>query len=165
MIMANKKNMGIGAVIVLLMAAYFGLDAQQNDLRSTQNIPQQQNTSIAQNRVAVKDDLDKIQHAFQYRQSDIQVQSSGKVIAVLRDDNEGSRHQKFLLELDNGQTVLVAHNIDLSPRIDSLQKGDRVDFNGEYEYSDKGGVIHWTHLDPQQKHAHGWLKHQGKTYQ
>ncbi len=93
------------------------------------------------------------------------MQSSGKVIALLRDDNEGSRHQKFLLELANGQTVLVAHNIDLAPRIEALQKGDQVDFYGEYEHSDKGGVIHWTHLDPAQKHAHGWLKHQGKTYQ
>ncbi|MBA5764809.1 DUF3465 domain-containing protein, partial [Vibrio sp. 404] len=27
-----------------------------------------------------------------------------------------------------------------------------------------GGVIHWTHKDPRNKHAHGWLKHQGRTY-
>ncbi len=164
MMMANKKNMGIGAVIALLIATYLGIDYQQNNLESIQNLPQQQNQSIPQHH-SVKDDLDKIQQAFQYQKSNIQVQSSGKVIALLRDDNEGSRHQKFLLELANGQTVLVAHNIDLAPRIEALQKGDQVDFYGEYEHSDKGGVIHWTHLDPAQKHAHGWLKHQGKTYQ
>jgi hypothetical protein len=50
------------------------------------------------------------------------------VKAILRDDNEGSRHQKFILSLDNGLTVLVAHNIDLAPRIDHLRKGDRVEF-------------------------------------
>ena len=165
MMMANKKNMGIGAVIALLIATYLGIDYQQTNLESAQILPEQQNQSIPQHQYPVKDDLDKIQQAFQHQKSNMQVQSSGKVIALLRDDNEGSRHQKFLLELANSQTVLVAHNIDLAPRIEALQKGDQVDFYGEYEYSDKGGVIHWTHLDPAQKHAHGWLKHQGKTYQ
>jgi hypothetical protein len=67
--------------------------------------------------------------------------------------------------LQNGLTVLVAHNIDLSPRIDGLQKGDALEFYGEYEYSGKGGVIHWTHHDPQQRHVDDWLKYKGRTYQ
>ena len=50
------------------------------------------------------------------------------MIALLKDDNEGSRHQKFILELSTGQTVLVAHNIDLAPRIQNIQKGDQVVF-------------------------------------
>ena len=64
------------------------------------------------------------------------------MVVLLKDDNEGFRHQKFILELSSGQTVLVAHNIDLAPRIQNIQKGDQVEFFGEYEYSDKGGVIH-----------------------
>ena len=85
--------------------------------------------------------------------------------AVLRDDNEGSRHQKFILSLDNGLTILVAHNIDLAPKIENLRKGDMVEFFGEYEYSAQGGVIHWTHRDPNHRHEDGWLKHNGKIYQ
>ena len=95
----------------------------------------------------------------------MQVRASGRVIAILPDDNEGSRHQKFILKLSNEQTLLVAHNIDLAPRIANIQKDDKVEFFGEYEYSDKGGVIHWTHHDPADKHVSGWLKHQGRTYQ
>lgn len=49
----------------------------------------------------------------------------------------------------NGLTMLVAHNIDLSPCIDGLQKGDTVGFYEEYEYSEKGGLIHWITHAPQ----------------
>ncbi|WP_162922774.1 DUF3465 domain-containing protein, partial [Vibrio cholerae] len=57
-----------------------------------------------------------LQQAYQSQQSDIQVQGFGQVAKVLPDDNDGSRHQKFILKLNSGQTLLVAHNIDLAPR-------------------------------------------------
>lgn len=106
-----------------------------------------------------------IKNAFDKQKSNIQVKGSGKVIHVLPDDIKGSRHQKFLLKLDTGLTILIAHNIDLAPRIKSISKGDTVKFFGEYEWTNKGGVVHWTHLDPNNQHVHGWLKHKGRTYQ
>lgn len=134
--------------------------------QSTQKIEEQFTQTPDARSIAVQsDDTAKIAQAFQNRQSDVQVQATGKVVAVLKDDNEGSRHQKFILELANGQTVLVAHNIDLAPRIEAIQKGDLVEFLGEYEYSDRGGVIHWTHRDPQARHIDGWLQHNAKRYQ
>lgn len=99
------------------------------------------------------------------RASDLQVEGKGQVIRVLPDDNDGSRHQRFILELGSGQTLLVAHNIDLAPRIQLLQVGDTVAFFGEYEWNAQGGVIHWTHHDPQRRHTGGWLRHQGRVYQ
>ena len=166
--MPNKTNLSIGAVIALLIAAYLGLDLQQSQPlipsasdTTTETLDSEPNLVPSQ----TTDDLDRIARAFRQRQSDPPVRSCGQVIAVLPDDHEGSRHQKFILELPNGQTVLVAHNIDLAPRIQSIQKQDQVEFYGEYEYSDKGGVIHWTHHDPARKHVDGWLKHQGRTYQ
>ncbi|AKB08196.1 DUF3465 domain-containing protein [Vibrio cholerae] len=106
-----------------------------------------------------------LQQAYKSQQSDIQVQGFGQVVKVLPDDNDGSKHQKFILKLNNGQTLLVAHNIDLAPRIPNLKVGDSVEFYGEYEWNKKGGVLHWTHKDPQNRHAHGWLKHNGRVYE
>jgi hypothetical protein len=94
-----------------------------------------------------------------------QVLGSGMVIRILADDNEGSRHQRFILEMSSGQTLLVAHNIDLAPRVSSLSTGDTVEFYGEYEPKPQGGVIHWTHHDPQGRHVAGWLEHRGQRYQ
>jgi hypothetical protein len=96
---------------------------------------------------------------------DEQMQGRGTVTRVLADDNDGDRHQRFILRLDSGQTLLIAHNIDLAPRVAGLKEGDVVEFNGGYEWNDKGGVIHWTHKDPRGQHVAGWLKHQGRTYQ
>ena len=103
--------------------------------------------------------------AFDRHQSDLQIEGAGRVFKLLSDDNYGSRHQRFILKLDSGQTLLVAHNIDLASRLPELDVGDSVEFFGEYEWSAKGGVIHWTHNDPNGRHVSGWLKHNGKMYQ
>lgn len=108
---------------------------------------------------------DSLALAYQNRQSDVQVEGSGRVVRLLADDNKGSRHQRFLLALPSGQTLLMAHNIDLAPRIDGLKIGDTVAFYGEYEWNNKGGVVHWTHHDPKGRHPGGWLKHNGRIYQ
>lgn len=103
--------------------------------------------------------------AYANRRSDVQVSGVGTVTRILADDNEGSRHQRFILDVGSGQTVLIAHNIDLAPRIDDLAKGNRVEFHGEYEWNERGGVVHWTHHDPAGRHVGGWLKHEGRTYE
>jgi hypothetical protein len=108
---------------------------------------------------------DALAAAFEKHRSNVQVQAGGSVSKILSDDNEGSRHQRFIVRLASGQTVLIAHNIDLAARVSSLKPGDPVEFNGEYEWNERGGVIHWTHRDLQHSHADGWIKHNGHTYQ
>jgi hypothetical protein len=120
-----------------------------------------------QNRNADVADADdsQIGRAFKNRISNIQVKGAGEVTRILADDLDGSRHQRFIVRLASGQTLLIAHNIDIAPRVAGLQEGDSVGFYGEYVWSEKGGTIHWTHHDPKGKHVTGWLKHNGRTYQ
>jgi hypothetical protein len=115
--------------------------------------------------VALEQTSDAIAQAYLQRRSNVQVEGHAEVARILPDDNNGSRHQRFILRLADGKTVLIAHNIDLAPRVENLNSGDSIAFYGEYEWNEKGGVIHWTHRDPAGRHANGWLKHQGKTYQ
>ncbi|MGR8929216.1 MAG: DUF3465 domain-containing protein [Gammaproteobacteria bacterium] len=103
--------------------------------------------------------------AYRQHSSDLQIEGQGKVVKLLPDDNQGSRHQRFIIRLDSGQTLLIAHNIDLAPKIQGLRVGDEVSFFGEYEWSKKGGTLHWTHRDPGGRHVDGWLRHAGRMYQ
>jgi len=106
-----------------------------------------------------------ISSAYEAKTSDVQVSNTGIVVKVLPDDNKGSRHQKFILKLPTGQTVLIAHNIDLAPRINVINIGDSIEFYGVYEWNSKGGVVHWTHHDPVGRHEGGWLKYNGVLYE
>lgn len=132
---------------------------QENALSTT---PQ---TNSNTDSVQSNDSDSELSNAYESRTSNLQIEGSGKVVTVLSDDNDGSRHQRFIVRLNSGQTLLVAHNIDLAQRIDSLVVGDSIRFYGQYEWNEKGGVIHWTHSDPAGSHVAGWIEHNGKRYQ
>lgn len=104
-----------------------------------------------------------IAEAYRERRSGVMVEASGTVERLLADDREGSAHQRLIVRLDGGQTILVSHNIDLAPRVPAAP-GDRLDFRGQYEWNDRGGVVHWTHADPQGRRPGGWLRHGDRTY-
>jgi len=111
------------------------------------------------------DENSEIGRAFTNGTSNVQVEGEGVVTRILADDLEGSSHQRFIVRLRSGQTVLIAHNIDLAPRVAGLQEGDSLRFYGEYVWNEEGGKIHWTHKDPKGRHVAGWIKHNGRTYQ
>lgn len=104
-----------------------------------------------------------IESLFESRSSDQVVEVLGTVQRILSDDNEGSRHQRFIVRLSTGRTLLVAHNIDLADRV-PLRLGDTVSLRGEYEWNDQGGLIHWTHHDPAGERPGGWVEHAGRRY-
>ena len=137
-------------ILVLIGAVYFGSKHFGIDLPSSTH--RDTNNSLSSS-------------AYNTPSSGSHFSGSGKVTRILSDDNVGSRHQRFILKLPSNQTILIAHNIDIAPRISSLRVGDTVSFNGIYERNSKGGVVHWTHRDPRGHHKAGWLRNNGRTYQ
>jgi len=104
--------------------------------------------------------------AFQQKKSRLFLETRGTVIKLLADDQQGSRHQKFLIKTDDGPTLLISHNIDLSERV-PLKQGTRLQIRGEYIWNTKGGLMHWTHRDPKDRHEGGSIKilDSGRVYQ
>jgi hypothetical protein len=105
-----------------------------------------------------------VEHLYRAHQSGVVIEEAAVVSRLLPDDLEGSRHQRFIVRLDSGHTLLVSHNVDLAKRVSDLKPGDGVVFRGQYEWNERGGLVHWTHHDPQGKRPGGWLQHNGRTY-
>jgi len=106
----------------------------------------------------------EIASAFAQRQSNLMVEFKARVQRVLKDDKQGTPHQRFIVELDNGHTLLISHNLELASRI-PLEPWDPIWIRGEYEWNEQGGVVHWTHRDPGMGLKHGWIEHKGQRYQ
>jgi hypothetical protein len=154
---SSKRRFAILLAAVAVVAVVLLLAAVVGGLQLASTTAPQATTPVAADDAAAA--------AFRQQASDVQMSGSGVVDRLLADDNDGSRHQRFILKLASGQTLLIAHNIDIAPRVTGLAEGDPVEFYGVYEYNADGGVIHWTHHDPDGKHVSGWLKHDGQTYQ
>ena len=53
----------------------------------------------------------------------------------------------------------------MATRIDELVLNDQIEFFGEYEWNDQGGVVHWTHHDPYEILVNGGILHNNIIYQ
>ncbi len=98
------------------------------------------------------------------RASHVQVTCTLPVKRMLRPDDKGEKHEKFLLQLSNGSTILVAHNVSRAPSV-PVEAGDIVTVHGEYIWNNKGGVIHWTHASDTPRHEGGYIDFKGQRYQ
>jgi uncharacterized protein DUF3465 len=149
---SRSRRLGqVAALAVLLLVLYL--------VRSRQSAPHPDAPSSSQPaaptaRAAPASSV--VSDLFRARRSNIEVETGGRVVRLLPDDREGSPHQRFLLRVSGGTTVLVAHNLALAARV-SVGPGDSVELRGEYEWNAKGGVIHWTHADPGGRHERGWI--------
>lgn len=101
--------------------------------------------------------------SFSKRDTGSWIEVTGFVKRLLSDDNDGSRHQRFILDIGVGRTLLIAHNIDLVERV-PLGLGDRVRVRGMYEWNDLGGLVHWTHHDPLGIEDGGWIRYRTRVY-
>ena len=97
------------------------------------------------------------EQAFRRQIRRVWLETSGQVKTLLRDDNEEPRHQRFILELPYGHTLLITRNLDQGKRI-PLNVGDNVRVRGEYKWDVRGGLIHWTHYDTDEPGNGGWIE-------
>jgi hypothetical protein len=91
------------------------------------------------------------------------IEGTGFVRRLLTDDNDGDRHQRIILDIKKGQTMLIAHNIDIALRV-PVGIGDRIQFRGMYEWNELGGLVHWTHHDPHGVEEGGYVRYRTVTY-
>jgi hypothetical protein len=74
-------------------------------------------------------------------------------------------HEQFIIRLTSGDlTLLVEHNLGIAPRA-PVAVGDHVIVHGEYIWNTQGGLIHFTHHDPDGRHEGGFIQENGTTYQ
>ena len=73
-------------------------------------------------------------------------------------------HERFIVKLSSGDiTVEIEHNVSIGARV-PVADGDHVTIHGEYVWNAQGGLIHFTHHDPQGTHEGGYIEDNGKTY-
>lgn len=98
------------------------------------------------------------------RRSNVWLTAEGRVTRLLPDDNEGARHQCWILRTAGGVTVKISHNLDIAPRV-PLDVDMLIRARGEYIWNEQGGVLHWTHRDPDRRREGGWIELAGKRYE
>ena len=102
---------------------------------------------------------------FQNHRSNVEVTADGTVVRLLTDQTSATgTHERFIVKLLTGEiTVEVEHNVSIGARA-PVAEGDHVIVHGEYVWNAQGGVIHFTHHDPQGTHEGGYIQDNGKTY-
>jgi len=163
---APKLLTALAALVVAALAAATGLDLDavlSGSAGGSSGAPAHGGSSAA----TARDDSARVLELYEAGgESDEIVEVEGKVVHILPDDTEGEPHQLFLLELSNDVTLKISHNTRIAPRIEGLRRGDRVRVHGEYEWNDKGGVVHWTHRTlGRHSHEPGWIEHAGRRYE
>jgi hypothetical protein len=102
---------------------------------------------------------------FHNHQSNVEVTADATVVRLLADRTSSTgTHEQFIIKLSSGDlTIEVEHNISIAQRA-PLKVGDHVIVHGEYIWNAQGGLIHFTHHDPQGTHEGGYIQDGGTTY-
>lgn len=168
---------------VLLAGAFlcFGCNAGQNVARVAaqeanqfQNQNQNQNQAFGQNgksgtvigpaNVPYQIDDAQIIQAQSQQARKVELTVTAPIKKMLREEDYREPHQRFLLMLSNGTTVLVANDLQYGTYA-PVQEGNVVRIHGEYIWNERGGVLHWTHKSDEPRHESGYIDFNGMRYQ
>ncbi|MEX0621457.1 MAG: DUF3465 domain-containing protein [Candidatus Woykebacteria bacterium] len=111
-----------------------------------------------------------VEEAFKNKLSGVTLVANGKVFKILGDDHKGTHHQRFVIKVPSGRTLLVSHNLERAYRPE-IKIGDEVEVKGTYVWNKYGGLLHNTHHDDRNdcekvvgdkivcgpKHDDGWI--------
>ena len=102
---------------------------------------------------------------FANHRSQVEVTADGVVVRILPDRSSSTgTHEQFIVKLTSQDvTVEIEHNISIGTRA-PVRDGDHVIVHGEYIWNSQGGLIHFTHHDPQGTHEDGYIVDNGTTY-
>lgn len=122
--------------------------------------------ALTSSTVAPAADNAAIARAFADHRSELQVTAQGRVERLLSDDTSAtSTHQRFILKLDDlAQTLLITNNVSVGKRV-PVAAGDALVVHGEFIWNDQGGLVHFTHHDPDGSHESGWILRDGVRYE
>jgi hypothetical protein len=111
--------------------------------------------------------ISRIQSAFENQEENVSVTVKGRIDRILPDEHDsvGDDHQRWIIRLSNGQTILIVHNIRIAPRVAGIAPGSEVVVHGDYVWNSHGGLIHWTHHDPDGSHENGWIVFEGRKFE
>jgi len=106
-----------------------------------------------------------VERLFAERRSNVEVTVDGAVTRLLTDDaGPSGTHQRFIIQVAAAtQTLLVDNNVDIGKRA-PVAVGDTVRIRGEYVWNSEGGLVHFTHHDPQRTHEDGFIELRGVRY-
>jgi hypothetical protein len=156
--MRRRVTIVAGTLLVVLVGGLLGCDTER---------PRELAAPAASPAIGVEPprqgETTALEKAIAGHASAVWVEGEGTVRRLLRDDLRGRRHQRFVLDLPSGGTLLIAHNTQLADRA-PVAVGATVRFRGRYEWNTRGGVVHWTHRDPAGGDG-GWLELAGRRYE
>ncbi len=144
-VVSKKIGKLIAAIILAGVAALFGLNKQVSPKHlSTSTLSQALQNKRPLNFVEINDAL---------------------VVKVLKNDTQGSRHQRWLMRTASGELITAIYNIDVAEEI-PLKTGDTISLAGELIFGSrkKDPIIHWLHSDPEKKRPDGYIIYAGKKY-
>jgi hypothetical protein len=101
-------------------------------IKSSDTSPNGTNNPPANHLDSILTPISVIEAAFANQDSGISVTVKGNITRILGDDTVGVRHQRFIIELSNGQTLLIEHSIDIAPRVQGINVGSVLYAHGDY---------------------------------
>jgi hypothetical protein len=113
--------------------------------------------------LSFRNDYKLVKASWENKEFNVLVEVTGRVALVLPDEHYVTVSQQFLMDLENGHRVLVSHDLKAASRV-PVAVSNTVKVRGEFDWTPDGGIIHWTHKDPDGTREGGWIELAGTRY-